>query len=148
MLLGLINLGSGSAFTAFISVGVIGLAVSYAIPIGISLWYKRREVSKARWNVGPVIGPVANVVSLLWIAFEVVLFSMPTVLPITPVSTNYASVVFIGFLVISAIWYLVHARIRKSKPATFFSPYISPLIFYSDPCVFSWSLVSISLTRK
>jgi amino acid transporter len=58
MLLGLINLGSTSAFTAFVSVSVIALAVSYAIPIAISLlWNKRQEASQARWNCGPVVGP-------------------------------------------------------------------------------------------
>ncbi|RDL40964.1 uncharacterized protein BP5553_00943 [Venustampulla echinocandica] len=62
MALGLINLGSSSAFTAFISVGVIALAVSYAIPIAISLlWDRRREVSQARWNCGSLVGTLVNV---------------------------------------------------------------------------------------
>lgn len=111
ILLGLINLGSTSAFTAFVSVGVIALAVSYAIPIGISLlWNRRVEVSQARWNCGPVIGPIVNVIALIWIAFEVVLFSMPTALPVTAPSMNYASVVLVGFGIISAFWYFVYAR--------------------------------------
>ncbi|KAE8449597.1 hypothetical protein EG329_007927 [Mollisiaceae sp. DMI_Dod_QoI] len=120
MLLGLINLGSTSAFTAFVSVGVIALAVSYAIPIGISLlWNKRKEVSQAKWNCGPVIGPVVNVVALCWIGFEVVLFSMPTALPVTAITMNYASVVFVGFGAISAVWYGVYARkVYKGPPAS------------------------------
>ncbi|TVY75794.1 putative amino-acid permease [Lachnellula suecica] len=120
MLLGLINLGSSSAFTAFVSVGVMGLAVSYAIPIAISLiWNRRVEVNKARWNVGPLVGTVVNVVSLLWIAFEVVLFSMPTALPVTLISMNYASVVLVGFMAIAAVWYFVYARkVYKGPPAS------------------------------
>ncbi|KIM93416.1 hypothetical protein OIDMADRAFT_137916 [Oidiodendron maius Zn] len=120
MLLGLINLGSSSAFTAFVSVGVIALAVSYAIPIAVSLlWNKRYEVSQARWNCGSVVGSVVNVVALIWITFEVVLFSMPTALPVTAVTMNYASVVFVGFLAISAIWYFVYARrVYKGPPAS------------------------------
>lgn len=111
MLLGLINLGSSSAFTAFVSVGVIALAVSYAMPIGISLfWNKRLEVSRARWNCGHWVGTTSNIVALVWICFEVVLFSMPTALPVTAVSMNYASVVFLGFLAISAVWYFAYAR--------------------------------------
>lgn len=110
MLLGLINLGSSSAFLAFVSVGVIALAVSYAIPIGISLAHRRDEVLGARWNCGKVIGTVANIVALLWIAFELVLFSMPTALPVTRVTMNYASVVFVGFGVIAAMWYAVHSK--------------------------------------
>lgn len=97
MLLGLINIGSTSAFTAFISVGVQALALSYGIPIAISLFTLRKEVSRARWNLGKIAGPVVNVVALAWITFELVLFSMPTALPVTPVTMNYSSVVLVGF---------------------------------------------------
>lgn len=114
MLLGLINLGSSSAFTAFVSVGVIALAAAYAIPIFLSLWHGRQEVTKAPWNCGGVVGKLVNVVALAWIAFKLVLFSMPTALPVTAVSMNYASVVFLGFLGISAVWYVVYAKRCKT----------------------------------
>ncbi|KAI7977314.1 hypothetical protein EIK77_004730 [Talaromyces pinophilus] len=110
MLLGLINLGSSSAFTAFVSVGVVALAISYAIPIGASVFHKRQEVNNAKFNCGPVLGLVVNIIALLWIAFELVLFCMPTVLPVTAVSMNYAAVVFVGFMAISAVWYGIYAR--------------------------------------
>lgn len=113
MLLGLINLGSTSAFTAFVSVGVQALAVSYAIPIAISLLNGRRDVSSAKWNCGPILGPIVNIVALVWIAFEVVLFSMPTALPVTIVSMNYASVVLVGFMTLAGLWYLAYARKGK-----------------------------------
>lgn len=48
MLLGLINLGSTSAFTAFVSVGVQALALAYGIPIATSLLCGRKEVNQAR----------------------------------------------------------------------------------------------------
>ncbi|EHK99461.1 putative Uncharacterized amino-acid permease C15C4.04c [Glarea lozoyensis 74030] len=113
MLLGLINLGSTSAFTAFVSVGVIGLAVSYAIPIAISLlWDRRVAVNSAKWNVGNLVGTIANVVALCWITFEVVLFSMPTVLPVTSIS-------MIGFGVLAGAWYGIYARkVYKGPPAS------------------------------
>ncbi|KAF7595769.1 hypothetical protein BBP40_004900 [Aspergillus hancockii] len=53
ILLGLTNLRSSSATTAFVSVGVIVLAVAYSIPIALSLLHGRCEVSKAQWNCGP-----------------------------------------------------------------------------------------------
>lgn len=96
MLLGLINLGSTSAFTAFVSVGVQALALSYGIPIAISLLNGRREVAKARWTLGKTVGTIVNVLALLWIGFELVLFSMPTALPVTSISMNYASVCMIS----------------------------------------------------
>lgn len=110
MLLGLINLGSTSAFTAFVSVGVQALAVSYAIPIAISLLNGRRDVSTAKWNCGPILGPIVNIIALTWITFEVVLFSMPTALPVTIVSMNYASVVLMGFMALAGGWYFAYAR--------------------------------------
>ena len=115
MLLGLINLGSSSAFYAFVSVGVIALAVSYAIPIGTSMWYRREEVVKARWKLPYGVGWVVNTIAVLWISFECVLFSMPTALPVTVAAMNYASVVLVGFMTLAAIWYGVHARKGRSN---------------------------------
>ncbi|KEF55425.1 uncharacterized protein A1O9_08175 [Exophiala aquamarina CBS 119918] len=116
MLLGLIYLGSTSAFTAFISVGVMSLAISYAIPIGISLWHRRKEVNTAPWNWGNSIGYTVNLVAVFWIMFEMVIFSMPVALPVTEVTMNYASVVFVGFMVISAVWYIIYARKAYKGP--------------------------------
>lgn len=116
MLLGLINLGSTSAFTAFVSVGVQALAVSYAIPIAISLFSGRKDVSTAVWKMPSTIGIIINVIALAWITFEVVLFSMPTALPVTEVTMNYASVVLVGFMTIAAVWYIVYARKGKAFP--------------------------------
>ncbi|KAK5112626.1 hypothetical protein LTR62_003941 [Meristemomyces frigidus] len=110
MLLGLINLGSTSAFTAFASCGVIALACAYAIPIGISLFTGRTAVSTARWHCPAMIGYVLNAISMAWIAFQLILFSMPAALPVTVVSMNYASVVFVGFMVISVVYYLAYGR--------------------------------------
>lgn len=86
-----------------------------AVPIAISLLNGRKEVSQARWNCGPIIGPIVNVIALAWIAFELVLFSMPTALPVTSASMNYASVIFVGVMAISAIWYIVYARKREFR---------------------------------
>ena len=126
MLLGLINLGSSSAFLAFVSVGVISLAVSYGIPIAISLFHRRREVNAARWTMGSAVGPFVNVVAVAWILFELVLFSMPTALPVTATSMNYAIVVFVGFMVLSAIWYAAYAR--KGAYGAGFSYHCPPCI--------------------
>lgn len=122
MLLGLINLGSTSAFTAFVSVGVIALQVSYGIPIALSLIGDRRaQVNQARWKIGNAAGTTVNIVALAWICFEVVLFCMPSALPVTIVSMNYASVVLVGFGAIAAGWYALYAR----KGTSFVSPIAS-----------------------
>jgi amino acid transporter len=116
MLLGLINLGSSSAFTAFVSVGVVALALSYGVPIAISMLDGRREVSKARFKCHPLLGWIVNTISIVWILFELVLFCMPTALPVTVVSMNYASVVLVGLGAIALLWYCVYARSHYEGP--------------------------------
>ncbi|WZH43082.1 uncharacterized protein QYS62_004084 [Fusarium acuminatum] len=111
--LGCINLGSTSAFTAFVSVGVIALACAYLIPIAISLACGRTEVSKAKWHLG-AIGTMSNWVAVFWILFQLILFSMPSALPVTPETMNYASVVFVGFLALCGVWYFAWGK-RKPK---------------------------------
>ncbi|KAK5103515.1 hypothetical protein LTS08_002930 [Lithohypha guttulata] len=110
MLLGLINLGSSSAFTAFASTGVIALAASYGIPIAISLFGGRSFVRQAQWRLPSAIGFLFNAIAVVWVAFQLVLFSMPAALPVTIVSMNYASVVFVGLLALSMVYYIVFAR--------------------------------------
>lgn len=41
---------------------------------------------------------------------------MPLVVPVTETTMNYASVVFVGFTSIAAIWYYVYARKHYSGP--------------------------------
>ncbi len=110
MLLGLVNLGSSSAFTAFASCGVIALATAYGMVIAISLFTGRSAVSTARWRCPSSVGYFVNGVSVAWVAFQLVLFSMPAALPVTRESMNYASVVFVGFMVVSLFYYILYGR--------------------------------------
>ncbi|KAF3000916.1 hypothetical protein E8E13_008450 [Curvularia kusanoi] len=116
MLLGIISVGSTSAFTAFVSVGVIALSLAYAIPISVSLYKGRKYVAQARWNIGHLFGSLANFVAVCWILFKLILFSMPQTLPVTEVSMNYASVVLFGLLSIALLWYAVRGRKEYRGP--------------------------------
>ncbi|KAF8651062.1 hypothetical protein AX16_004925 [Volvariella volvacea WC 439] len=116
ILLGLIYFGSTAAFNAFVGVAVMCLGASYAMPIALSLANGRRQVVDARFSLGKW-GWALNVVAVLWVGFEMVLFSMPVVIPVTPVTMNYASVVFFGFAVISAVWYTIDGRYHYTGPS-------------------------------
>ncbi|KAG2145448.1 amino acid transporter [Suillus bovinus] len=117
ILLGLIYLGSTAAFNAFVGVAVMCLGASYAMPVAMSLMNSRRDMHDAPFNLGR-FGTVINAIAVLWIMFAMVLFSMPAVIPVTRVSMNYASVVFVGFGVISAVWYLINGRLNYTGPPT------------------------------
>jgi len=41
---------------------------------------------------------------------------MPTAIPITPNSTNYASVVFVFFASVTVLWYVVSGRKSFTRP--------------------------------
>lgn len=116
VLLGLIYLGSTAAFNAFVGVAVMCLGASYAMPVAMSLMNARQDMHDAPFNLGR-FGTAINTIAVLWIMFAMVLFSMPAVIPVTRVSMNYASVVFVGFGVISAVWYLINGRLHYTGPS-------------------------------
>lgn len=131
MLLGLINLGSSTAFTAFASVGVIALAAAYVLPVVISMGERRRQVSVAQFHWPSLLGWTVNVLAVAWVAFQLVLFSMPTALPVTLVTMNWASVVFVGFMAIAAVYYVLFARKGKSDRNAGFGSWLTK-------CSISW----------
>ncbi|KAG2039412.1 amino acid transporter [Suillus americanus] len=115
VLLGLVYLGSSAGFNAFAGVAVMCLGASYAMPVAISLMNARQDMHDAPFNLGR-FGTVINVIAVLWNMFVTVLFSMPAVIPVTIWSMNYASAVFAGFGVISAVWYMINGRFCYRGP--------------------------------
>ncbi|KAK6583734.1 hypothetical protein PZA11_003464 [Diplocarpon coronariae] len=114
-ILGCIYFGSTSAFNAFTGVATICLSVSYGIPILVSLLRGRRAVRHSSFSLGR-FGFFINAATTVWIAFAIVLFCMPTAIPVTSVSMNYASVVFSGFAMISVVWYIISGRKNFTGP--------------------------------
>ncbi|KAK4629112.1 Choline transport protein [Fulvia fulva] len=113
--LGLIYLGSSAAFNAFNGSGVIFLTLSYVIPVAISFFGGRKRLSAGKFNLG-AFGWFANAVSIAWCAFAIPLFSMPSALPVTMSSMNYASCVFVGGFAIAGFWYVVWGRSNYAGP--------------------------------
>ena len=54
----------------------------------------------------------------VWSALVIPLFCMPTYLPVTLTSMNYASVVFAGFVAIATAWYFVWGKKNYQGPPT------------------------------
>ncbi|CAK5283999.1 unnamed protein product [Mycena citricolor] len=113
--LGLLYLGSSTAFNAFVAVAVICLGASYTFPIAVSLSNGRKDMHDSPFPLGR-FGAAMNGIAVVWVAFELVLFSMPPAVPVTRQSMNYASVVFVGFGAISAVWYLISGRHHYKGP--------------------------------
>lgn len=114
-LLGCIYLGSAAAFNSFTGVATICLSTSYGVPVLVSLVRRRRHVKHSPFPLGR-LGPVVNVICVVWIALANVIFCMPVSLPVTPSSMNYAAAVFAGFAAIAFVWYFAYARNNFTGP--------------------------------
>ncbi|OAQ61247.1 amino acid permease [Pochonia chlamydosporia 170] len=115
ILLGLIYFGSSAAFNAFSGVGVISLTFSYACPIAISVLNRRKAVQNAKFSLGK-FGYALNFVAIAWSCLALPLFCMPTFVPVTPTTVNYAPVVFVAATGISGIWYWVWGHKNYAGP--------------------------------
>lgn len=105
-ILGLIYLGSAAAFNAFTGVATICSSASYGLPVLVLVIRGRHLVNGAPFHLGK-FGFVVNIITLLWIALATVLFCMPTSIPVTASSMNYASVLFVFFSGVAVLWYFI-----------------------------------------
>ncbi|CAG8888818.1 unnamed protein product [Penicillium egyptiacum] len=124
MLLGLIYLGSSTAFNAVLSMAILGMYASYVSPIVFMLIYgRRRSAAVARglgsgsFNLGPRWGPVVNIAAILWLIIAMIFSTFPTVQPVTPGNMNYCIVVTMGWMLIGGLYYyLLGGKKRFTGP--------------------------------
>lgn len=108
-------LWSTVVYTAVTSIGVIGLFISYVIPALLKLLYLQRFVP-GPWNLGRW-SRLVGWISVLWVAFICILFSLPVVHPITASNFNYTPVV-LGIVVVALVGvYFTKVRGRFQGPA-------------------------------
>jgi amino acid transporter len=132
---GLIYIGSAAAFNSFISMSILSLNLTYALPQGILLARGRdRVLPKRSFTLGRRIGPICNAFSILWVLFITIIFCFPTSIPTTAASMNYASVIIVGipFLILLSWW--------GGKRKTFSGP-------VGLPCLVTQSLILLSILR-
>lgn len=105
-LLGLLYLGSSTAFNSMVTACITLLYLSYSFPI-ICLWYRGRK----NFKHGPFwlgkLGLVCNIVTLAWTLFSLVMYSFPSTMPVAPGNMNYVCVVY-GVVVAIALtdWFI------------------------------------------
>ncbi|KAJ5766208.1 Amino acid/polyamine transporter I [Penicillium nucicola] len=118
ILLGLVYFGSSAAFSAFSGVGIILLTLSYACPVAVSLIIRRRrDIKHGSFHLGH-LGTFCNIVTVAWTLLAIPLFCMPTYKNVTVGTMNYAAVVFVGIVFISALWYWVWGHENFAGPPT------------------------------
>jgi amino acid transporter len=111
---------SHTAFTAIVSVNVVGLFLAYAVPIFLRLRLGD-EFQPGPWHLGrwsKAIGWVA----VTWILASSVLFMLPQVSPITGDTFNYASIALAVVLIVATVWWFATARRRFQGPVSYGRP--------------------------
>jgi amino acid transporter len=117
---GLLDLASPIAASAIFALCAMALDTSYAIPIFLRRVYGNHP--EVRFKPGPFymgdgwLGWSFNVACVAWVAFVCVIFSMPTVLPVTPQNMNYASVITCGVVFLALAWYFAGAHRHYKGP--------------------------------
>jgi choline transport protein len=128
VLLSLINIGSSVAFNAFISLSTIALYTSYDIPIACLISMRLRVKNKVcesmagqvqvleerlgfgPWNLGKY-GMLVNVCAVCYATLMLPFMALPTSLPLTAATMNYAGPIFLFVLCFASM----DNFIRRSK---------------------------------
>lgn len=117
-LLGLLNIASTAAFTAILSLAVVGIYISYLLPVILMLYVRLRQPNKLQygpWKLGRWGVPL-NVVAILYTLFTSVIMLFPPYQPVTALNMNYASAILAGVLVLSGCFWMIKARKNYSGP--------------------------------
>ncbi|MGW6737928.1 amino acid permease [Streptomyces sp. NPDC055013] len=111
---------SHTAFTAIVSVNVVGLFLAYAVPILLRLRLGD-EFQPGPWHLGRWGRPV-GVVAVTWILLSSVLFMLPHASPVTVDTFNYAPIALAGVLAVATVWWFASARRRFHGPVSYGRP--------------------------
>jgi amino acid transporter len=98
-------------YSVMAALSTIALYASYVLPIGCALWARRVGWPRTGpWSLGR-FGPVVNVIAIAWVAFIVVLLSLP---PNELAGRTFAATV--GLLLIT--WFAGVRRVFKGPPTS------------------------------
>lgn len=116
-IMGCINLGSTTAFSAIVGTTLILLQLSIAIPI-LLLMVRGRDSTHLptnRWNLG-AFGWACNSISVAFALLVLVFYCFPTATPTTSGSMNYACVVLGIMAAFGGLNWVFWARTRYEGP--------------------------------
>ena len=112
-ILGLLDLASYYAANAIFAVTSIALDWSYVIPVICKVIFE----GKTSYTPGPIhLGrwskPI-NVFAFVWVLFVSVILCFPQSMPVEKQTMNYASVVFLGWMLLSGVYWIVKHSFGK-----------------------------------
>ncbi|KAI0149450.1 amino acid/polyamine transporter I [Pestalotiopsis sp. NC0098] len=119
VILCMISIGSTTAFNAMISIPLIGLYISYGIPIAflLTLRLRNRLPELGPFRLGSY-GTIINALAVSYILYILSFAALPTVLPATSDNMNYAGPLVLAVMLAAAADWFVSGRHRFKLPKT------------------------------
>jgi amino acid transporter len=101
--------GVSVAFFAIVSIGTVGLYISYVIPVFLRL-RMGADFEPGPWHLGRWSRPI-GIISVTWVVIITLLFFAPDFYPWKTLDDfNFAGPIFVAILAAVFIWYAVSAR--------------------------------------
>ncbi|KAH8664393.1 amino acid/polyamine transporter I [Xylariales sp. PMI_506] len=113
MVLGFIYLGNTTAFNAILAMAIIGMYLSYLLPIVYMLLLGRKKLPDSAYGpfrLGTSMGVLLNVVSIIWLTVAIIFSTFPSEMPVTAPTMNYSSVVMAGWTLFGVVYYFAWGR--------------------------------------
>ena len=110
-LLGLVNIGSSTAFNAFTSLPLVGHYTSYLLPITLLVVrrFGRKEIPWGPWTLGRW-GLAINLVAITYSVVLILFAVFPPFLPVSAGNLNYAGIIFGAAMVLCTIMWFAYGR--------------------------------------
>lgn len=100
---------------AILSTCIIGNNVAYGLPYFCRLIWSRHTMPKGPFDLGKWSIP-CNVFAVLWLIFFTVILCLPSVLPISPETMNYSSLMIGSLFIFSISFWLYKGRYYFKGP--------------------------------
>ena len=108
-LLFLLNSNLSVAYYAMVSLSVIALYISYAIPIVLRIIFMPSDLPAGRFSLGRLSTPM-GLISCIWLLAIATLGFLPTTHPISITNMNWSVVVAVGYAFLACLNWMVYSR--------------------------------------
>jgi amino acid transporter len=117
VLLSLINIGSGVALNAILSLSTLALYISYIIPIILLVMKRVRKepITFGPWHLGRW-GLWINLYAIVFGIFVCIFLPFPSSVPVTATYMNYSGPVFGGLLLFALVDWFARGRHHYAGP--------------------------------
>ncbi|SPO32819.1 probable HNM1 - Choline permease [Ustilago trichophora] len=115
--IGVIYLGSITAFNSFLSALTILFFACYAMVIGSFMLNKRYIEKRGPYRLSSTVGWTVNTIAMVYMLVFGVFFCFPYVYPTTANTMNWSSVILAGVVLLSSVGYLTWGKNSYAGPS-------------------------------